>query len=280
MTPQPDLLSRLRDLVDEEIKAHFSASSNYCWWCNRDVNGKDVDPEPHDPDCWLVRVRALLTDLDAAQPPALEERLRALAVEGAEQNHEDDALFEEGRGGHEGEFATCPHPDCVLVRTPAAAVPSVWPQPTDDLSKLSYDELSKLAIRVGCETEFNRRADIEFKRRGYEFIAPLALWALPMSIPPQREGCNLTKTADSLPPPASPAPGAVPREETEYQMRVVDAIVAKLFAHWPPRNRAELRQLERNITFFASCSYEEADADGRTVEEVADDEIDAANDSQ
>jgi hypothetical protein len=48
------------------------------------------------------------------RPP--DDRLRALAIEGAEQNHEDDALFEEGRGGHEGDFSTCPHPDCRFVR--------------------------------------------------------------------------------------------------------------------------------------------------------------------
>ncbi len=54
-------------------------------------------------------------------------RFRELAVQGAERQHEDDSLFEEGRGGHEGNFEVCAHPDCVLVRSLAAAAP-VAPQ--------------------------------------------------------------------------------------------------------------------------------------------------------
>ncbi len=57
-------------------------------------------------------------------------RLRELASEGAEQNHEDDALFEEGRGGHDGDFSVCSHPDCVLVRAVASAAPPPPPQAT------------------------------------------------------------------------------------------------------------------------------------------------------
>ncbi len=53
-----------------------------------------------------------------------------------------------------------------------------------DLTTKSYDELSRLAIRTGCETELNRQADLEFKRRGYEFLAPLQMWVLRMELDP------------------------------------------------------------------------------------------------
>ncbi len=63
-----------------------------------------------------------------------------------------------------------------------------------------------------------------------------------------------------------------------YRARVLGAIRSQLFARWPPRTDAERTQLERNAQFFTQFDYDEADADGRTLEEVADDEIDAAMD--
>lgn len=43
----------------------------------------------------------------------------------------------------------------------------------------------------------------------------------------------------------------------------------------------ERTALEGNARFFETeCTFDEADADGRTIEEIADDEIDAAMDSQ
>jgi hypothetical protein len=54
----------LVDLLLEEIREHFDEHSNYCWWCQRDVNGRDLAaPEPHDPLCWYVRVQAELARL-------------------------------------------------------------------------------------------------------------------------------------------------------------------------------------------------------------------------
>ena len=66
-----------------------------------------------------------------------------------------------------------------------------------------------------------------------------------------------------------------------YSDKVKAAIHDRLYARWPPMNNAEQVQLERNWMFFVQqCDFDEADADGRTIEEVADDEIDAAHDSQ
>ena len=61
----------LAELLKEEIETQGgnSTTMNYCWWCNRDVNGMDIDPEPHKADCWLVRARAALGSL-VSDPPA------------------------------------------------------------------------------------------------------------------------------------------------------------------------------------------------------------------
>lgn len=66
-----------------------------------------------------------------------------------------------------------------------------------------------------------------------------------------------------------------------YDAAVKAAIRLRLFERWPPTTDATREALERNARFFETqCTFEEADADGRTIEEVADDEIDAASDSQ
>ncbi len=60
---------------------------------------------------------------------ASAQRWQELAIQGAEQQHEDDALFEESRGGHEGPFEACAHPDCVLVREASAPPAATYPIP-------------------------------------------------------------------------------------------------------------------------------------------------------
>jgi len=69
----------LAELLKEEIETQGgnSTTMNYCWWCNRDVNGMDIDPEPHKADCWLVRARAALGSLVSdphAWQPSLDSR--------------------------------------------------------------------------------------------------------------------------------------------------------------------------------------------------------------
>ncbi len=88
-------------------------------------------------------------------PDALARlRLHELAVSGAEQLHEDDALFEEGRGGHVGDFSTCPHPDCLLVRTDLASAAS---RPMPDVQTFRYSRdsdgfaLCHHGRRIACE---------------------------------------------------------------------------------------------------------------------------------
>ena len=58
------------------------------------------------------------------EPAALDGRIVALARDHAIQNHCDGLANSPGGGGHVGDtddddlgFSTCPHPDCVLVRT-------------------------------------------------------------------------------------------------------------------------------------------------------------------
>ncbi len=65
-----------------------------------------------------------------------------------------------------------------------------------------------------------------------------------------------------------------------YDEQVKNTIRVRLFERWPPINDAEAQILLTNAKFFEGCAFDEADADGRTVEEIADDEIDAAADSQ
>lgn len=65
----------------------------------------------------------------------------------------------------------------------------------------------------------------------------------------------------------------------DYTAHVRAVIRKRLFERWPPRSEGERAILERNARFFETeCTFDEADAEGRTVEEVADDEIDAASD--
>ena len=46
------------------------------------------------------------------------------------------------------------------------------------MADLSVEALDALSIRTGCETEANRRADTELKRRGYVFDPSNQRWAL------------------------------------------------------------------------------------------------------
>lgn len=46
-----------------------------------------------------------------------------------------------------------------------------------DWVNLDFDALDRLTVRVGpCETDINRRADMELRRRGYTFDASQARW--------------------------------------------------------------------------------------------------------
>lgn len=58
------------------------------------------------------------------------------------------------------------------------------PTPTSDpfrcprcrVSKMTIAELDAFSIRTGCETEFNRLADLELRRRGYVFSPSDGRW--------------------------------------------------------------------------------------------------------
>lgn len=65
-----------------------------------------------------------------------------------------------------------------------------------------------------------------------------------------------------------------------YSDKVKAAIHDRLFTRFPPRNKSEQVMLEKNAMFFWQFTYDESEAEGRTIEEYADDEIDAAYDMQ
>lgn len=57
-------------LIREELDAHEwnMTRLNYCWWCQRDVNGRDgASKQPHGDNCWGVRASALLMSARAAE---------------------------------------------------------------------------------------------------------------------------------------------------------------------------------------------------------------------
>lgn len=68
---------------------------------------------------------------------------------------------------------------CVQCGDP---LPSPTPDPfrcpkcRRDLSGVSFEALDRLSIRLGCETELNRRADAELARRGYVFNHAVQCW--------------------------------------------------------------------------------------------------------
>lgn len=49
---------------------------------------------------------------------------------------------------------------------------------SDPARTMSFDELNQVSIRTGCETELNRWADTELKRRGYVFQPTEQVWQL------------------------------------------------------------------------------------------------------
>jgi hypothetical protein len=51
---------------------------------------------------------------------------------------------------------------------------------------MSLLELDRLSIRTGCETEANRVADTELKRRGYQFNASEQQWEMAPRAPEAR----------------------------------------------------------------------------------------------
>lgn len=53
-------LAAIRTLLQEEIKGEGGPTVNYCWWCQRNINGIDAPVEPHNAGCWLVRVQTAL----------------------------------------------------------------------------------------------------------------------------------------------------------------------------------------------------------------------------
>lgn len=48
-----------------------------------------------------------------------------------------------------------------------------------DVKTLTFLELDRLSIRLGCESDINRRADMELRRRGYTFDAGQQRWIAP-----------------------------------------------------------------------------------------------------
>lgn len=57
---------------------------------------------------------------------------------------------------------------------------------TDELRAATFRDLDRWSIRTGCETELNRQADQELRRRGYWFDAPEQRWIL-TAPPPEKE---------------------------------------------------------------------------------------------
>jgi hypothetical protein len=47
-------------LRDEIAEGGDGPHYEYCWWCQRDVNGMSGKAAPHDPTCWLTRAKSLL----------------------------------------------------------------------------------------------------------------------------------------------------------------------------------------------------------------------------
>ena len=66
-------------------------------------------------------------------------------------------------------------------------------------------------------------------------------------------------------------------EYESYHKRVVDAVRKNLTARWPPTTDAEREHLDRQVAFFdLECDYHDAFARADDPEEVADENIDAA----
>ena len=66
------LRGRLRDLT-ELVQARITEdaptdSSEYCWHCQADVNGKNGPRQEHETSCWLIRTKAALRDLQGDTP--------------------------------------------------------------------------------------------------------------------------------------------------------------------------------------------------------------------
>ncbi len=114
-----DPLSPLRTLIEQwkalarKTRPKFTATNNIVEaGMNERANGLMYCAD---------ELEAALVLLQGSEPQPEQGRIRELAISGAEQNHEDDALFEESRGGHDGNFETCPHPDCLIALRLAAS---------------------------------------------------------------------------------------------------------------------------------------------------------------
>lgn len=59
-------------------------------------------------------------------------------------------------------------------------IPSPTPDPFRCLScrvsQMTFKQLDAASIRTGCESELNRLADLELRRRGYEFSPSEQRW--------------------------------------------------------------------------------------------------------
>jgi len=71
----------------------------------------------------------------------------------------------------------------------AASVVPVRERPP--MTEMTFMDLDRASIRTGCETELNRAADAELRRRGYRFNAREQKWELPPAavdlVSPERE---------------------------------------------------------------------------------------------
>lgn len=67
-----------------------------------------------------------------------------------------------------------------------------------------------------------------------------------------------------------------------YHQKVIAEIRKVLWTRWPPGNqKQQIKNLDLNLKFFnEQCTYDEAFADGRDPADVAEEEVEAAIDSQ
>lgn len=55
---------------------------------------------------------------------------------------------------------------------------SNWQLANDIWNDMTVEQLDRLSIRTGCETDYNRRADFELRKRGYVFNVNEQRWQL------------------------------------------------------------------------------------------------------
>ena len=69
LTRAEALPAALVALVQERVREDApTATSEYCWHCQADVNGKNGPRQEHETSCWLIRTKAALRDLQGDTP--------------------------------------------------------------------------------------------------------------------------------------------------------------------------------------------------------------------